>query len=160
MVAPTPVRAVRFAGGWLFDRVMAGWDVTVHLTHHADTRPLEILGARVVDLERTLASRAWVPFPQALAVDADLCCNDERVRMLVHEAAEPGQTEITFFSDRWPAEREGGAPAVCHRLSVAARAFKAHALAAAQVSVDAIDPTESFRSDTPARTLMLLEPAV
>jgi hypothetical protein len=79
---------------------------------------------------------------------------------MVHEAAEPGQTEITFFSDRWPAERKGGAPAVCHQLSVAARAFKAHALAAAAVTVDAIEPTESFRCDTPARTLVLLEPAV
>ncbi|PRC60972.1 hypothetical protein C6A85_14110, partial [Mycobacterium sp. ITM-2017-0098] len=29
VVSPTVRDAVRFAGGWVYDRVMAGWDVTV-----------------------------------------------------------------------------------------------------------------------------------
>ena len=29
VVAPSVVEAVRAAGGWMFDRVMAGWDVRV-----------------------------------------------------------------------------------------------------------------------------------
>ena len=29
VVAPTVLDAVMFAGGWVYDRVMAGWDVTV-----------------------------------------------------------------------------------------------------------------------------------
>lgn len=38
---------VRSAGGWLFDRVMAGWDVQVTLTRACDVRPLQILGLRI-----------------------------------------------------------------------------------------------------------------
>ena len=44
-VAPTVLDAVRFAGGWIYDRVMAGWDVTVLVGGDEDCRPLEILGA-------------------------------------------------------------------------------------------------------------------
>ncbi len=29
VIAPSVIDAVQFTGGWLFDRVMAGWDVTV-----------------------------------------------------------------------------------------------------------------------------------
>ncbi len=36
--------AVRSAGGWLCDRVRAGWNVTVTVPDGADVRPLTILG--------------------------------------------------------------------------------------------------------------------
>ena len=45
VVAPSVLDAVRFAGGWIYDRVMAGWDVTVLIGTDEDVRPLEILGA-------------------------------------------------------------------------------------------------------------------
>ncbi len=48
VVAPTVLDAVRFAGGWVYDRVMAGWDVTVLVGADEDARPLEILGAEVL----------------------------------------------------------------------------------------------------------------
>ena len=57
-LAPSMVDVVRSAGGWLFDRVMAGWDVTVITPDHSDSRPLQILGVRVRDLETTLARTA------------------------------------------------------------------------------------------------------
>ncbi len=44
VVARDVSEVVRFAGGWLVDRVMAGWDVTVLISADEDTRPLEILG--------------------------------------------------------------------------------------------------------------------
>jgi hypothetical protein len=56
-MAPTMVGVVRSAGGWLFDQVMAGWDVTVLTTDDADARPAHILGARAGDLEAVLARR-------------------------------------------------------------------------------------------------------
>jgi hypothetical protein len=147
VVAPTTVRVVQFAGGWLFDRVMAGCDVTVHVTDHADSRPLEILGARVVDLARTLAGRGRAPFPHTLAVDSDLLGADERVRLLVQDAAGEAQTEVRLWGDGCcPADLNGEASAVCHRLSVAARAFKAHALVAADAPAGLVDLTETFRS--------------
>src|SRR5439155_14971420 len=51
VVAADVVDVVKFAGGWLFDRAMAGWDVTVLLVDHPDERPLQILGAHTIDLE-------------------------------------------------------------------------------------------------------------
>ncbi len=39
IVAPSVAEAVRHAGGWIFDRVMAGWDVNVLLAQPGDTRP-------------------------------------------------------------------------------------------------------------------------
>ena len=60
VVAASVADVVRFAGGWLFDRAMAGWDVTVLLTDrvadHRDERPLHILGAQTLDLEDALAA--------------------------------------------------------------------------------------------------------
>jgi hypothetical protein len=63
---------VRCAGGWLFDQVMAGWDVTALTTDHADSRPLRILGARSVNLECGLPSLVRGPRPQAIALCASL----------------------------------------------------------------------------------------
>src|ERR1700688_3322744 len=45
VLAPSVVEVVRSAGGWLFDRAMAGWNVTVITSDHSDSRPLQILGA-------------------------------------------------------------------------------------------------------------------
>ena len=154
VVAPTTIRVVQFAGGWLFDRVMAGCDVTVHVADHTDSRPLQILGARVVDLARTLAARGRLPVPHTLAVDGDLLGADERVRLLVSEATGMSQTEVRLWGDACcPADLEREASAVCHRLSVAARAFKAHALAAADAPTELVGLTEAFRSRLPADAL-------
>lgn len=72
VVAATVIDVVRFAGGWIFDRSMAGWDVTVLVADHPDVRPLQIVGARVLDLEDALTSVQSRPRPQALAAAADL----------------------------------------------------------------------------------------
>jgi hypothetical protein len=149
VVAPRTAEVVRFAGGWLFDRAMAGWDVTVLTADHTDPRPLRILGARAVDLEDALATPGPGPRPQAVAVRADLYRCDARVRRMVLDAAGEGRTEVRLWGERWPAE-PGGAGAVRHRLSAAARAFKAQALAAAAVTGDAAEAVETFRRGEPA----------
>ncbi|HWF27336.1 MAG TPA: hypothetical protein VG327_02980, partial [Mycobacterium sp.] len=46
VVAASTVDVVQSAGGWLYDRVMAGWEVTVLLPHSCDSRSLRILGVR------------------------------------------------------------------------------------------------------------------
>ena len=58
VVAANAADAVRFAGGWMYDRVMAGWDVTVLLADRSDERPLQILGVATSDLELALTSWA------------------------------------------------------------------------------------------------------
>jgi len=51
VVAADVVDVVKFAGGWLFDRAMAGWDVTVLVADHPNDRPLQILGTLNSELD-------------------------------------------------------------------------------------------------------------
>ena len=146
VVAADVADVVRFAGGWLFDRAMAGWDVTVLVADHPDERPLQILGARIIDLEYALATVGHRPPPQTLAVAADLFDCDPRVREGVLQALDQGATEVTLWGQNWPAELDSHVGLVQHRLSAAAQAFKAHACAAAALSPIAIEPIETFRS--------------
>ncbi|WP_422746005.1 hypothetical protein ACN27E_00370 [Mycobacterium sp. WMMD1722] len=138
VVSPSVADAVTFAGGWLFDRAMAGWDVTVLIPASGDDiRPLEILGACVLDLETVLESWAERPHPQTVSVSAHLFENDERVRRHVRNALDHGLTEVTLWGDPCPPELDRDVDAVHHELSAAARAFKSQALAA----VGRHDPT-------------------
>lgn len=146
VVASSVVDVVRFAGGWLFDRSMAGWDVTVLLTDHPDDRPLHILGAKTLDLESVLASVGTHPRPQALAAAADLLGSDPRVRTGVLQALDHGVTEVTLWGTTWPAELDDSVGRVQHRLSMAAQTFKAKALAAAAVPAESVANVETFRS--------------
>ncbi|MDT5259918.1 MAG: hypothetical protein QOD10_4998 [Mycobacterium sp.] len=146
VVATGVVDVVRFAGGWLFDRAMAGWDVTVLIADHPDARPLQILGARVIDLEDALAAVESRPRPQALAAAADLFGCDSRVRQGVLLALDHGVTEVTLWGETWPAELDHSVGLVQHRLSMAAWTFKAQALAAAAVPDSSIGYVETFRS--------------
>ena len=158
VVAATVVDVVTFAGGWLFDRAMAGWDVTVllpdHPADHSDDRPLQILGAQILDLEDALASfdsgAETRPRPQALAAAADLFGCDARVRQGVLQALDHGVTEVTLWGETWPAELDDSVGLVQHRLSMAAQTFKAQALAAALnaggAPQNSIGHTETFRS--------------
>lgn len=143
---------VRFAGGWLFDRVMAGWDVTVLTADRADARPLRILGARAAWLEPVLASPVRGPRPKAIAVHADLYDCDERVRLMVLDALDEGRVEVSVWGDRWAVGADDWTGSVRHRLSLAARAFKAQAMAAAAMPADGEEPVEVFRSAGPIRS--------
>jgi hypothetical protein len=146
VVAADVADVVRFAGGWLFDRSMAGWDVTVLLADHADERPLQILGSRILDLEYALATVGHRPPPQTLAAAADLFDCDSRVRQGVLQALEQGATEVTLWGQTWPVELDSHVSLVEHRLSAAAQAFKAQAFAAAGIAGPSIAAIETFRS--------------
>jgi hypothetical protein len=146
VVAADVADVVRFAGGWLFDRSMAGWDVTVLVADHPDERPLQILGARILDLEYALATVGHRPPPQTLAAAADLFDCDSRVRQGVLQALDQGATEVTLWGQTWPVELDSHVGLVEHRLSAAAQAFKAQALAAAGLDARSIAAIETFRS--------------
>ena len=146
VVACNVPEVVKFAGGWLVDRVMAGWDVTVLISADEDTRPLEILGVETHDLEAALEEWADRPHPQTVAVAADLFASDARVRKGVLSALDQGMTEVTLWGDEWPEELDSTIGSVHHQLSAAARAFKAQALAAADdPDARTVGDTESFR---------------
>jgi hypothetical protein len=144
-LAPSTAEAVRSAGGWLFDQVLAGWDVTVVTADHGDPRPLHILGVRARDLDSILAMPVLGPCLQAIAVHTDLYDADERVRRMVLTAAEAGAADIRLWGGSWPADFDCGADPVSHRLSLAARAFKAQAMAAASLPAEPAAETEVFR---------------
>lgn len=138
---------VRCAGGWLFDQVMAGWEVTVLTAASADSRPLRILGATAGDLESAWTGMTRGAEPQAVAVDASLYDADERVRRIVLDAIDGGSAEVRLWDSRRPAGSDDGV--VEYRLTVAARAFKAQALAAAAAPAGSIAKTERFTTGKP-----------
>jgi hypothetical protein len=137
---------VASAGGWLCDRARAGWDVNVMVADGGDPRPLNILGASARNLNEgfssTVRSSSRVG---ALAVSAEILDADQRVRDEVVHLLKRGLTEVTLWGSKWPVELGKPTDAVEHRVSSAARAFKSHALAAADASADCAASETLFR---------------
>jgi hypothetical protein len=145
VVALTMEDVVRSAGGWLYDSTRAGWDVNVVVANGGDPRPMTILGATALDLDESFLSMVQrASRGEALAVSADLLDADARVRDEVLRVLKRGLAEVTVWGTRWPAELGRQADSVQHRVSAAARAFKSHALVAADLSTDSVSPTETF----------------
>jgi hypothetical protein len=150
VVASTTEDVVQSAGGWLCDRARSGWDVNVLVADGGDPRPLTILGATALDLDKGFVSMVRsASRVGALAVSTDVLGADTPLRDEVLRVLTQGLTEVTVWGTRWPAELGRQADSVQHRVSSAARAFKSHALAAADVPTDAVTPTETlFRIGT------------
>lgn len=129
VVGPNVPDVIRSAGGWLYDRAAAGWIVTVLIPglDADDGRALRILGARMLELGSVLKQWEQRPHPQTIAVAAELFDSNARVRLGVLEALEHSDTEVTLWG-AVPAELDRDVAVRQHRLSAAARAFKAQAL--------------------------------
>lgn len=146
VVAASAADVVQSAGGWLYDRVMAGWEVTVLLPHSCDTRPLRILGVQAPDPEER-AARLDSP-SQSLAVSAEAFAADERVREQVLESLGDRLTEVALWGDGWPLAVDRATTRAQYVPSAAARRFKGYALAAAGIARDVVDPTETLLTDS------------
>lgn len=123
-VATSTAEAVQYAGGWLFDRSMAGWRVTVTAGDESENeRALRILGVEA----------ATEPDPLAigvLAVSAQRLRGDAPARELVAAVLAAGSREVLLWGDDLDGcQHATGAPSA-YRLSAAAREFKRQALAA------------------------------
>jgi hypothetical protein len=138
------VDVVGAAGGWLFDRVWAGCDVTALIADGDDDRALRIVGATTFDLEAALTSEVHAVEPDALVVAAELYRGDARVRHVVLDTIALGMTNVLMWGEAWPTELDGVLRPTQHRLSLAAQAFKAHALTAAG-RPGATESSERFR---------------
>ncbi|MFE6921917.1 hypothetical protein ACFVAV_12775 [Nocardia sp. NPDC057663] len=145
VVAGTAADVVRHAGGWLCDRTMAGWEVTVVLADTRDGGSVEILGASVLDLDTSLAAAAHDPWPHALAVAADLFTADARVRRGLLDCLDHGRAEVVVWGDSVPASLDSRLDTVHHRISVAAQTFKDCALTAVGLPAVAGETSERFR---------------
>jgi hypothetical protein len=142
VLAPSVADAVASAGGWLFDRVMAGWDVKVLIPGLGgqQPKPLAVLGACAFDLD---AARDCWPSelqPEAIAVAAALYSGDDRVRSEVTSALDSG-LEVAFWgATADPAETEP----VDYPLTAAAHAFKCRALALTSARIQPVERVEKF----------------
>jgi len=134
--------AVRSAGGWLCDRVRAGWTVTVTVPDGVDVRPLTILGVRVGS---NVDDPELAETPAAIALPAGALADDERLLKDVLKTLDRGTVEVTVWGKQLPAMFADKVESVRHQLSAAARAFKAQALVAAGDAAP-VDPTEEFHS--------------
>jgi hypothetical protein len=148
VVAASTVDVVQSAGGWLYDRVMAGWEVTVLLPHSCDSRSLRILGVRTSELQTRFASTPTGLTSQSLAVSAEAFTADARVRGRVLKSLDNGLTEVALWGDGWPLGVNRATARAHHVLSAAARTFKGYALAAAGIPCNPVDPTEPLLCDT------------
>ena len=148
VVAASAADAVHSAGGWLYDRAMAGWEVTVLLPQSCDARPLRILGVGAVELESGFERAGSAT--HSLAVSAEVFAADHRIRGTVLKALNHRLTEVALWGDGWPLAVNRGMARVQHVLSAAARTFKGHALTAAGIGCETVDPTETMLYDMTA----------
>ncbi|OBB00796.1 hypothetical protein A5662_00030 [Mycobacteriaceae bacterium 1482268.1] len=142
VVASTVGDVVVSAGGWLYDRRMAGWRVNVLVADRTGERALRVLGAEVFDLSGDLEAITDDPDRAAtLAVAADVYAADARVRRFVL-ASDRRRAEVALWGDAH--SLDDNVSAVSYRLSAAARAFKAQALLAAGLACESALATEAL----------------
>lgn len=148
VVAVSAVDVVQSAGGWLYDRVMAGWEVTALLPDGCDTRPLRVLGVQALDPGARFALTGSTS--QSLAVSAEAFTADARVRDKVLESLDGRLTEVALWGDGWPLGVNRAMTRAQHVLSAAAWRFKGYALAAAGIPCASVGPTETLLCDGPS----------
>jgi hypothetical protein len=133
VVAADIADAVMSVGGLIFDRAMAGWDVSVVLDADSerdiDDRPIRILGARVTNMPPGRQRATMLPAPQLLAVAADVIVRSDAVRRRVLAAGNDAATEVLVWGGDHPPSLNCKYLPVRHRPSAAANVFKQHALA-------------------------------
>lgn len=135
---------VRSAGGWLYDRAAAGWEVNVLVSAAPDARALQILGARQLDLDAALDTALG---GAGLAVSITALTTDARIRDVVCKALDHSLIEVTLWGDDCPLPEGRSVTVVQHPLTTAARVFKSQALAAVGIACEDQGLTETFLSD-------------
>jgi hypothetical protein len=142
VVASSVADVVSSAGGWLYDRRMAGWQVNVLVADRTGERALKILGADVLDLSDDLQVITDDPDRAAtLAVAAHVYATDQRVKRFV-SASDHRHAEVAMWGDTGSVGES--VSAVAYRLTAAARAFKAQALKAAGLAGESVPATEDL----------------
>jgi hypothetical protein len=149
VVASDAVELIASAGGWMYDRMRAGWDVSVAVAESPDLRPLQILGVTPLVADQGFDSAVDGLASAAIAIAPEILESNGNVRREVLKALDDGVTEVTFWGAAMPRGLRGRVDRVQHRLSSAARAFKAHSLAAAGIPATAIGATEELYCAAP-----------
>lgn len=142
VVAPNVDLVVAGAGGWLFDRVRAGWRVRVIVAERSSERPLNILGvSAVVSLadvdadDPLLAQSLETSRPATVAVYGKILIDHRVVRDRVASALRRRDTEIVVWGEAPTNLGRHLVSASYDQISIAARVFKTHAAEAAGLDV-------------------------
>lgn len=145
VVATDEMDVVTAAGGLLFDRAATTWDITVYLAACRDDRALRILGVAAHHLDGETELNAGPQWPDGIVASARLYESDARVRNHIAAASRGHRTEVAIWGGEWPTELGHRVGRVKHQLSVAAIAFKRHAVRAAGApALVPVSPTETF----------------
>lgn len=128
VVATDAADAVRAAGGLMFDRIHEGWTVRVFVFEDLDPRPLGILGALGLPYDGIDAPAPPRTF-SALALSSAALARSDEIYQNTLTRLRGGCAEVTLWGDP-PEEMRQHLVAMEHRLTSAARAFKACAWAA------------------------------
>jgi hypothetical protein len=155
VMAATAESLVRYAGGWLFDLALDGWDIAVHVTDLTDARPVLILGGHPAVLDGSSRSHARPGCPRIVAIDAELYRAEAWVVRRAQEAAAV-LSEVRLWGEERRVTADLATTPVRHRLSVAAQAFKAQAMAAVGAPLRASEPSEMFHRLVPRQLVRSL----
>jgi hypothetical protein len=130
VVATNIADAVRSIGGLIYDRAMAGWEVSVVVDGDAgvDDRPLRVLGARAARRLSDPNNARVLLRPHLLAVATDVMIKSDAVRRHVLELDD--DTEVLLWGRYHPTNLSRRCVAVRHQPSAAAQVFKSQALIA------------------------------
>jgi hypothetical protein len=133
VVARNIADAVMSIGGLIFDRAMAGWDVSVvvdgEVDGSVDDRSVRILGARLERMSGPNYATA-LPRPHMLAVATDVVVKSDAVRRHVLALGDDGETDVLLWGRHHPTNFSRTFVAARHQPSAAAHLFKSHALRA------------------------------
>jgi hypothetical protein len=133
VVARNIADAVMSIGGLIFDRAMAGWDVSVVVDGEfdgaVDDRPIQILGARLAKRMSGPNYARALPRPHTLAVATDVMVKSDSVRRHVFALGNDSET-VLLWGRHHPTNFPRAFVAARHQPSAAAHLFKSHALLA------------------------------
>jgi hypothetical protein len=132
VVARNIADAVMSIGGLIFDRAMAGWNVSVVVHGEGDgtvdDRSVRILGARLGKRMSGPNYAAALLRPHMLAVATDVVVKSDAVRRHVLALGDDGETDVLLWGRHRPTNFSRTFVAARHQPSAAAHIFKSHAL--------------------------------
>jgi hypothetical protein len=129
VVAADAADAVRAAGGLIFDRIHEGWTARVFVLEEGlDPRPLHILGAHGFHYDG-IDALAPSRLRTALALSSAALAHSDEIYQNTLTRLRRGCAEVSLWGEP-PQEMQHHLVAMEHRLTPAAKAFKAYAWAA------------------------------
>jgi hypothetical protein len=132
------------AGGWIVDRVLAGWRVTLITDADDGQCAGRILGCDVA-IGSAIADASRPP-PYGIVLTSARCRTDSELQKCIADARDRQIAEISLIGVAPSGRCDPRLHPVIHRASSAAQAFKAHALLAVGLPDSSVGVTERFLS--------------